>query len=194
MAPFTAHRETAYAPSHMPQPAYGSGPWGEAIRYWLNDRKLRQADLLRKVQELEAAEPPEKLGKKTRKRIRPNTISRATRGFHTTTRVLEKIARALDVTLDAVLVSPARRLADEEQRRMAVDVVEEFFKKVDTRSHGRRDQAADQAARIASRIMRLSPEARAEYEASLSDDEYYAPKSHAVSKSASAKPTKRRLK
>lgn len=97
----------------MPQAEVSDGPWGEAIRYWLHHRKMRQADLA------------ELTG------IRANTISRATRGFDTTTRVLRKIADAFRVPIDLVLVSPDRKLANEDRRRMALEVAEEVLRKLE---------------------------------------------------------------
>lgn len=96
-----------YAPrAPMPQPAFGKGPWGEAVKYWLSQRNMRQSELARAT------------------KLTKNTVSSVTRGFHTNTRVLERIAIALKVDLDAVLVSPVRRLANEDQRRMIAQAVE----------------------------------------------------------------------
>lgn len=110
---FTVRAPRDYAASHMPQAEMSDGPWGEAIRYWLNQRKMRQADLAGLTG------------------IRANTISRATRGFHTTTRVLSKIAVAFRVPIDVVLVSPERKLANEDRRRLAVEISERVLRELE---------------------------------------------------------------
>lgn len=114
MALFTARSGDAYAQTHMPKPAVGDGPWGEAVRYWLDAKKIRQADLARDTG------------------IEPKTISSITRGFHTTTRMLAKIAAVLDLPLDAVLVSPDRKSAAEERKRMVQEVTERVVRALDT--------------------------------------------------------------
>ena len=112
----------SYARRRMPRPAYGDGPWGEAIRYWLAVRKIRQADLVRLVRELDPKDT-----------TTPNTISNATRGFPTTTRILDKIARALKVPIDVVLVSPERKLANEDRRRLALEISETVLRTLESR-------------------------------------------------------------
>jgi transcriptional regulator with XRE-family HTH domain len=97
----------------MPQAARSDGPWGDAIRYWLNQRKMRQADLA------------ELTG------VRANTISRVTRGFPTTTRVLAKIAVAFRVPIDVVLVSPELKLANEKRRRLALEISERVLRELE---------------------------------------------------------------
>lgn len=116
MALFTDDAERQYARRHMPKPASEDGPWGEAIRYWLNERGWRQADLA------------------VATGIRANTISRTARGFDTTTRVLRKIADTLKVSIDDVLVSPERKLANEDRRRMAREIAEDVLRAMDARS------------------------------------------------------------
>lgn len=97
----------------MPAPKTGSGPWGEALKYWLPRRDMRQSDLARETG------------------IEEKTISSIARGFHTTTRKLERIAEVLKVPIDDVLISPARRLAIEERRRIAQDVAERVLRELE---------------------------------------------------------------
>ncbi|HEY6380742.1 MAG TPA: helix-turn-helix domain-containing protein [Pseudolabrys sp.] len=99
----------------VPQPAFSNGPWGEAIRYWLKERKWLQADLAKETG------------------IRANTISRVSRGFHTTTSILERIAKAFNVPLDDVLLSPDRKLTNDHRRRLAVDIAEDVLRRMETR-------------------------------------------------------------
>jgi len=130
-----AHREGDAR--RVPQPPLSDGPWGEAIRYWLNERKWLQADLSKKTG------------------IRPNTISRATRGFHTTTRVLERIAQVFKVPLDDVLVSPNRKLANEQRRRWAVDIAEDVLRRMEARaSAAPLNEVLDDAVTSADRLAR----------------------------------------
>lgn len=96
----------------MPIASRGTGPWGEAIRYWLEKRRLTQAELER----LSA--------------IRKNTLSRAKRGYHTTTRVLERIALALEVPFGDILVSPAHHQAAEERKRLAAEITDRVLRDV----------------------------------------------------------------
>lgn len=100
----------------------GIGPWGQAIRYWLNERQMRQADLVRAVHE---ANPNQT--------ITANTISNAARGLHCNTRTLQQIAIALKVRLDEVLVSPDRQLSNEDRRRLALEISQEVLRTVDAR-------------------------------------------------------------
>lgn len=110
-----------YPRTRMPRPAYGDGPWGEAIRYWLTVRKLRQSDLVRLMRDRDPKDT-----------TTPNTISNATRGLPTTTRVLDKIARALKVPIDAVLVSPERKLANEERRQLIQEITERVVRTMES--------------------------------------------------------------
>ena len=102
-----------YPAPHMPRPTYAHGPWGEAIRYWLREWGWGQADLVRAIQ---AANPTAT--------IRANTISNAALGRHCRTNTLEQIARALSVAFEDVLVSPERKNASEERKRMIQEAVE----------------------------------------------------------------------
>ena len=86
----------------MTLPPKGTGPWGASLRYWLPRRDMRQSDLARATG------------------ITPKTISSIVRGFHTTTNNLARIAWALDVPLDQLLVSP-------DQRRDAATSIEHPF-------------------------------------------------------------------
>jgi len=113
MALFTGRLRADYAQPHMPQPAQADGPWGEAIVYWLNARRWRQADLARETG------------------IEPKTISSVTRGFHTTTRILQRIAEALQIPLDAVLVSPDRKSANEQRKQMIQEITERVVRHIE---------------------------------------------------------------
>lgn len=96
-----------------------SGPWGEALQYWLEQKNLTQADLVRLMQRRDKLMHAAAGGRRSTKlrAIQPNTISRIARGFHTQTAILERIADTLSVALADVLVSPARRLGDEDRRQ-----------------------------------------------------------------------------
>jgi transcriptional regulator with XRE-family HTH domain len=99
---------------------HGTGPWGEAIRYWLPKKNMRQVDLARVAN------------------IEEKTISKITRGFHTTTRQLEKIARAFQVPIDDVLLSPDRRLTNADRHRLineiSASVTEKVYREIEGRS------------------------------------------------------------
>jgi transcriptional regulator with XRE-family HTH domain len=101
-----------YDSRQMPQAAHGPGPWGEAITYWLNVRKLRQADLAKMT------------------RLQPKTISRIVRGFHTQTQMLARIAEALGVSFDTVLVSPVRRRISEDKRHILQAMFEQMIQQM----------------------------------------------------------------
>jgi len=114
-----------------------SGPWGPALEHWLRERRLSQAELLRRINaaRLEAAkgqragltQAPEPNvgsgaagGRATQgadaKQMGPNTISRIVRGYHTQTQLLAEIAQELAVPLEDVLVSPThRRIINDDQ-------------------------------------------------------------------------------
>jgi hypothetical protein len=118
MALFTGKVREGYPAEQMPKPATGNGPWGEAISYCLDKRRWRQADLVRAAQ---AIDP-----KKSK-----NTISTATRGLDCNTNTLRVIAAALEVALDEVLVSPARKSAQDRRRQMILDITEQVVRRVD---------------------------------------------------------------
>ncbi len=82
------------------------GPWGAAIRYWLDRKGWTQTDLRKESG------------------VKKNTVSKATRGFDVNTSTLRQIAAGLKVSISDVLVSPTRRLAAEETRRMAIEAAE----------------------------------------------------------------------
>lgn len=115
MALFTSRVGHAYAQRHMPKPATGDGPWGEAVEYWLKEKKIRQADLARVTG------------------IEPKIISKIARGFHTSTRSLARIAAALELPLDAVLVSPDRKSLLEERKGMILEITELVTRRVEGR-------------------------------------------------------------
>jgi transcriptional regulator with XRE-family HTH domain len=106
MASFTHRQRRDYPPVPVTLPPKAPGPWGEAIDYWLKQKGWRQADLVRASG------------------IDPNTISSIVRGFNTTTRLLWAIAKALQVPIDEVLLSPTRRTGSEAQKRMIAEAVE----------------------------------------------------------------------
>lgn len=120
MVLFTVMPASAYARSRMPQPKTGTGPWGDAIRYWLRQRDMRQADLVREVRKANPGEA-----------ITANTLSNAARGLHCSTRTLEQIARALEIPLDDVLVSPDRQSAQDMRRKMVQEITENVMRAVD---------------------------------------------------------------
>jgi transcriptional regulator with XRE-family HTH domain len=131
----------------MPQAKRDSGPWGEAIRYWLNERRWSQSDLARATQ------------------LQPKTISRIVRGFHTQTRLLEQIAAALGVALDRVLVSPLHGPQTERRallRSMMTDMLRSF--EFET-------PVSDETLELAKRIHKLPPTLREAAERTVVDFE-----------------------
>jgi len=66
------------------------GPWGEAIQFYLRERRMSQAEICRMT------------------KLTSNTVSKAARGFHTNTQTLTKIARALGVSLKDLMADPHR--------------------------------------------------------------------------------------
>ncbi len=110
MALFTEMRDKHYSRAVMPKPVEGDGPWKAAIAYWLDKHDWSAADLARHV------------------KMPENTVSRAVRGWHVNTRTLERIADGFGVTLEEVLVSPARRSTEEQQRLVIQDAVERALK------------------------------------------------------------------
>lgn len=126
MALFTEKSEGQYAQPHMPQPAKGDGPWGEAIAYWLNVRHWRQADLVRA----------------TKGGLSKNTVSIAFNGLDVNTETLRIIAKALNAPLDEVLVSPDRKSANETRKQMVIEIAERVLRDVEsTRSVGQMPSA-----------------------------------------------------
>jgi transcriptional regulator with XRE-family HTH domain len=113
MALFTRAEQRDYASGNMPAAERKTGPWGAAIEYWLKERRLRQADLVKGT------------------RIEAKTISRITRGFHTQTRKLELIAKYLMVPLERVLVSPLRSGPSEDRRQLVRDIIDDALRSVD---------------------------------------------------------------
>lgn len=116
--------------ANYPQPEmqaeYADGPWGAAVQYWLDKLRWRQADLSRATG------------------IEPKTISSIVRGFDTTTRVLRKIALALDreaarrsfpnqITFEDVLVSPDRKSAIEIRKQMIHEITERVTRELEAR-------------------------------------------------------------
>lgn len=126
MALLSNHVGRPYAHGLMPAVKTGQGPWGDAIKYWLPRRNMRQADLARVTG------------------IEEKTISSMARGFHTTTRKLEAVAKAFGVPIDEVLVSPNRQLANEDRKREIQEAVEAALRNIDERG-SRRTSSLDQA-------------------------------------------------
>src|ERR1051326_1334984 len=155
MALFTDQNTRRYARAHMPKPSVANGPWGEAITHLLNDRNLSQADLVRLIND-------ESLTKRYHGRIVQQTaINRIVRGCPTQTRVLGRIAEALSVTFEEVLVAPGRRLQNEQRERMAQEIESRVLREMESRVGGVVD---DQSAELAVRFQRLSPTRRKELE------------------------------
>lgn len=102
----------------MPKALRRNGPWGEAINYWLDQRGWNQTDLRKAIRQRNAS-------------VSKNTIGNAARGFDVSTRVLGIIATALDVSLEAVLVSPNRRSAQEERKQMILEITERVARQLD---------------------------------------------------------------
>lgn len=138
MALFTRAERQDYSSGHMPAAERKTGPWGEAIEYWLKERRLRQADLVKGT------------------KIEAKTISRITRGFHTQTRKLELIARYLTVPLERVLVSPLRSGPSEDRRQLVRGIIEDALRSVDV------DGVAidDATLEITKRLQRLPTDLR----------------------------------
>jgi transcriptional regulator with XRE-family HTH domain len=125
---FTHTARPSYSRDEMPQAKREHGPWGEALRYWLNEKKLSQADLVKGTG------------------IQAKTISRIVRGFHTRTRVLEDVARFLGVPLERLLVSPLRQNPTADNRQRALALFQEFLREID--GHGVDSRTLDLAQRI----------------------------------------------
>ena len=114
MPRFTATPAPRYAPRTMSRAApLGHGPWGEAIRYWLRRKKLNQAELA------------ELAG------IQQTTVSRLARGYHGQTRILDDIARKLEVALEDVLVSPLRRGPADTKRQFLREMINDALRTID---------------------------------------------------------------
>lgn len=129
-----------YAREEMPQPKRGLGPWGEAIQALLNERNLRQADLV-------------KLAK-----IPPKTTSRITRGFDVNTKLLKRIAEALAVPFERVLVPPVRRWSTTDRRlleRMRDDLTH-VLRSLETDALDTHPDPPDPAREIAARVKALT--------------------------------------
>jgi transcriptional regulator with XRE-family HTH domain len=131
----------------VPQAKRDSGPWGEAIRYWLNERRWSQSDLARATQ------------------LQPKTISRIVRGFHTQTRLLEQIAAALGVALDRVLVSPLHGPHDD-RRELLRGIITDTL-----RSFEFETPIAEETLNLAKRIHKLRPDLRDAAERTVVDFE-----------------------
>ena len=129
MSQFT-HAGLGRYPAEVPQPRREDGPWGEAIQHWLNERKWSQADLAKAT------------------KIQPKTISQIARGFHTQTRVLEVIAKALDVTLDRVLVSPVRWGPTENRKLLVRNLFVQAIRLIETGEDGLDERVVQDAKRI----------------------------------------------
>lgn len=128
MSVAAAQRRPGYSPSPMTSTAanHAKRPWASAIDYWLRELKLTQAEVVRRINAaidgLNAANAElARMDGKRRKRIPrfgANTMSRIARGHHTHTRKLELIAEHLPVPFEDLLVSPLRRGATSDNRRL----------------------------------------------------------------------------
>lgn len=134
-----------YPQGRMPAVKTGTGPWGDAIKYWLPRRNMRQADLARLTG------------------IEEKTISSMARGFHTTTRKLEAVAMAFKVPLDQVLVAPNRQQANEDRKREIQEAVETALRNLDERQpppppslEAQFEQAITRVERRAARVQRIT--------------------------------------
>jgi transcriptional regulator with XRE-family HTH domain len=149
---FTGLHDRQYAIAGMPQPRRADNPWGEAIRYWMKQRNMNQADLVHALNQRRKGQRPKPLptpppvdtteesrgkGKKTKHRefrfIQAKTVSRIVRGFHTQTRLLREIADVLDVPLTAILLSPTEQIRGEDRRRMIAEITEQVYRIVEDR-------------------------------------------------------------
>jgi len=133
----------------MPQSKKGDGPWGEAIQYWLDVNKLTQADLLRLLNDDEFV-------KSYGKPMQAKTVSRIVRGFDTQTRLLRRIAAALQQPLDAVLVAPGRMLANEKRAQLARQISEEVLRTLEARGVAPQEPLHPKRQELLERIHRLS--------------------------------------
>lgn len=145
----------------MPKPRVSDGPWGEAIRHLLDSRNLSQADLVRAVNEDRIAR------NYAGRRVQAKTISSAVRGFPTQTRVLGRIAEALNVQFEEVLVAPSRRLQNEQRERLAQEIAARVLREMEARVGNQEDKSTE----LAFRLMRLTPESRARLEGLIASTE-----------------------
>jgi transcriptional regulator with XRE-family HTH domain len=110
------------------------GPWGEAIRYWLQIK----AEMGEKWTQRQLAEAAG---------IQRNTVSHAVRGFDVGTKALRAIARALRQPIDYILVPPAMHRANDERYRQAII---ELDRQKRLEEDWRRQQAVEQDVRAES--------------------------------------------
>src|SRR6185436_3496135 len=130
----------------MPQPKRGSGPWGDAIQYWLKRLNIRQSERARKTG------------------LPANTISRPANGLDCQTRIIARIAKALEVPLEEILVSPARFAAAEARVQLAREIAEDVLRKVDARfTSSRTDNRAAALTAFLDRVSHLDPDSLASY-------------------------------
>jgi transcriptional regulator with XRE-family HTH domain len=134
ITPAVATEQESFTSS--PQP-YEDGPWGAAVRYWLEKLHISQAALARDTG------------------IQPNTIGRIVRGLHAQTRLLELIAFSLKVPFESVLVSPRRHGPAEDRREFARRVIADALQVVDAAA------SVDEATlELAKRLQNLPPNVR----------------------------------
>lgn len=142
MGLFTAARRGGYPRQLMRRGAeIQHGPWGKAIEYWLDVKKLRQADLAKLTD------------------IQAKTISQLARGFHTQTRVLEVIAAALKVPFDQILVSPLQSGPKERRQEFAKGVIKDLLHSLEDA-----DDLDAETAALAKRVQALKGHFRVEVE------------------------------
>ena len=158
-----------------------SAPGPRAIDYWLRDKKLTQAELVRQINQrideinkANAAQadkadatPHDINGRKPIKpkklpRFGTNTMSRIARGHHTHTRKLEIIALHLAVPFEDVLVSPLRRSINEQSLRRVRESLredlEDMWRSIDVGGGIRLDEAT---ITLAKRLQSLREDLRA---------------------------------
>jgi hypothetical protein len=99
--------EDDYAEGEMTSRKSGAGPWGEAIRYWMGERGIKSNKAL--AEKVRATDG----GKFTEK-----TAGNLVKGGTATTTTLRRVARALNVPIEQVLISPERRLVDTDREAL----------------------------------------------------------------------------
>lgn len=113
---FTVTAARHYAVRVSPLAEEGKGPWGAAIKYWLHEKGMSQADLVRATE----------LGK--------NTVSYAVRGLPTTTATLQTIADTFQEPIELVLVSPEWMDRQEHQERVIAAAIARALRELDKAS------------------------------------------------------------
>jgi transcriptional regulator with XRE-family HTH domain len=142
-----ATRRNGYARVEMPKAKQGDGPWGEAIRYWLGVQNRTQADLVRLLNDKDFVKAYKG------RPVTAKTVSRIARGFDTQTRLLRRIAAALNLSIDVILVAPGRTLANERRIELARQISEEVLRTLEAK--GVAPQANPKVQEVVERVTRL---------------------------------------